>query len=177
MNNEQNKTIYIVLTHSGSVLSKLIKMYTRAEYSHVSLSLDSNLNQMYSFGRFHAYNPFFAGFVHENTKWGTFKRFKKTKAAIYSLNLTPEQYNAIADEIALMNLNNKKYHFNFIGLFCVMFNKKIVRKNHYYCAEFIKALFEQAKLDIALPNIVKPNDFNNLAKAELEYRGLLNNYQ
>ena len=55
--------IYIVLTYSGTVLSKLIKIYTQKEYSHVSISLDENLKQMYSFGRLNPYVPFVGGFV------------------------------------------------------------------------------------------------------------------
>lgn len=43
------KKIYIILTHTGTLLSKIIKMYTKDEYSHVSISLDSELEEMYSF--------------------------------------------------------------------------------------------------------------------------------
>lgn len=57
------KKIYIVLTHTGTTLSKIIKNYTNDEFSHVSISLDSELKEMYSFGRLNAYNPFWGGFV------------------------------------------------------------------------------------------------------------------
>ena len=59
------KEIYIVLTHTGTTLSKLIKSYTKDEFSHVSIALDIKLEKMYSFGRLNPYNPFVAGFVHE----------------------------------------------------------------------------------------------------------------
>ena len=52
------KKIYIVLTHTGTILSTIIKSYTHDEFSHVSLSLDINIKEMYSFGRLNAYNPF-----------------------------------------------------------------------------------------------------------------------
>ena len=87
----------MILTYSGTVLGKLIKMYTRSDYSHVSLSLDEKLTKMYSFGRLNAYNPFIGGFVHEGVNIGTFKRFKKTKAIIYSLDLTEEQRAEFSD--------------------------------------------------------------------------------
>ena len=53
------KKIYIVLTHSGTALSKIIKGFTKDEFSHVSISLDKELNEMYSFGRLNPYNPFY----------------------------------------------------------------------------------------------------------------------
>lgn len=34
------KKIYLILTHTGTNLSKLIKNYTKDEFSHVSISLD-----------------------------------------------------------------------------------------------------------------------------------------
>ena len=47
------KKIYIVLTHTGTTLSKIIKTYTKDEFSHVSIALDNKLQEMYSFGRLH----------------------------------------------------------------------------------------------------------------------------
>ena len=54
---------YIILTYTGTILSKIVKIYTKKEYSHVSISLDSDLTQMYSFGRLNPYNPFIGGIL------------------------------------------------------------------------------------------------------------------
>ncbi|MCL1950335.1 MAG: hypothetical protein FWF59_11445 [Turicibacter sp.] len=43
--------IYIVLTKTSSVASKLIGCYTKKPYSHVSIAFDKELKQVYSFGR------------------------------------------------------------------------------------------------------------------------------
>ena len=66
------KKIYLVLTHTGTILSRIIRIYTKDEFTHVSISLDDELNEMYSFGRLNPYNPFLGGFVHENINYGTF---------------------------------------------------------------------------------------------------------
>ena len=79
------KRIYIILTYTGTILSRIIKYYTKDEFSHVSIALDSELRHMYSFGRLNPYNPFWAGFVHERINSGTFKRFSNTRAKIYSV--------------------------------------------------------------------------------------------
>ena len=84
----KTRKIYIVLTYTGTILSKIIRVYTKAEFCHVSLSLDKRLNKMYSFGRLNPYNPFIGGFVHEGINIGTFKRFKNTKAEIYEIEVT-----------------------------------------------------------------------------------------
>ena len=72
------RRIYIVLTYTGTILSKIIKSYTKNEFAHVSISLDIELEQMYSFGRIYPWTPLIGGFVHEHINKGTFKKFNKT---------------------------------------------------------------------------------------------------
>lgn len=57
------KTIYIVLTDTGTLLSKAIGMYTRKDLNHASIAFDKELTEMYSFGRKQRHNPFVGGFV------------------------------------------------------------------------------------------------------------------
>ncbi len=113
------KRIYIILTYSGTVLSRIVKAYTGAEYSHVSIGLDENLTKMYSFGRLNPYNPFIGGFVHEGINIGTFKRFKNTQTAVYSIMISDEQYNRLNQIIHKVEATSQEYKFNFIGLVAV----------------------------------------------------------
>ena len=170
------KKIYIILTYTGTILSRIVKIYTRREYSHVSISLDSNLNQMYSFGRLNPYNPFIGGFVHEGIDRGTFKRFKKTKTKIYSLEIDEEKYDKL--ESIIENIQNSKnlYKFNLIGLIAVALNIKIKREKCFYCAEFVKYVLEQSQV-LELPDIVKPEDFENVNGLNEVYKGMLKEYQ
>lgn len=168
--------IYIVLTYTGTALAKLIKGYTKAEFSHVSISLDEELNKMYSFGRLTPYNPFVAGMLHEKINEGTFKRFRKTKTSVYSLNITMEQYKKVEEMVTEMYKNKEKYNFNFSGLFAAGFNKKITKPNTFYCAEFVKYLLDYANINLNLPDIVKPEDFKSIEKLKLIYKGKLRKY-
>lgn len=170
------KNIYIVLTHTGTVLSNIVKYYTKYEFSHISIALDKNLNKMYSFGRLNPYNPFWAGFVHEYIDKGTFKRFRNTKTEVYSLEITQEQYKAIEKLIENMVQSRKKYKFNILGLFAVSINKKVSPKNSFYCAEFVKYVVENAGIEMTLPEIIKPQDFKNQRNLKKVYTGLLRNY-
>lgn len=170
------KRIYIILTYSGTMLSRVIKIYTRAEFSHVSIALDENLDQMYSFGRLRPYNPFYAGFVHEGINIGTFKRFKKTQTAIYSIVISDEQYQKIEKRIKLIKNSPISYKFNIIGLFGAGLNIKIQPKNSFYCAEFVKYLLVKAMIKNNLPDIVKPEDFKKMENIRLEYKGTLREY-
>ena len=159
------KEIYIVLTHTGTLLSQIIKKYTKDEFSHVSIALDVELKEMYSFGRLNPYNPFWGGFVHEYIDKGTFKRFYQTRAKVYSL------------EIKHFETEKDSYTFNALGLFAVGFHKRIKKEHSFYCAEFVKYILDESKIDTALPEIVKPEDFKKIDGLQEIYGGLLREYQ
>ena len=173
---KKSKKIYIVLTYTGTFLSKIIKIFTRAEYCHASLSLDKKLNKMYSFGRLNPYNPFIGGFVHEGINHGTFKRFKRTKAEIYEIEVTNIQYVKIRKLIKNFEDNKKDYKFNRLGLFLAGINYKYTKENSFYCSEFVKYLIETAELDLELKDIMKPIDFKKVIDNNFLYKGKLRNY-
>lgn len=173
---KKNKKIYIVLTFTGTILSRIVRFYTKKEYGHVSLALDKDLKEMYSFGRLNPYNPFIGGFVHEGINKGTFKRFYNTTAAIYSIDVSKDQYSKIKRKIKKMSKKKKQYRFNTLGLFTIPIKLKIKRKNSFYCAEFVKYLTDSAEINLNLPELIKPMDFITEGITTLEYKGLLKNY-
>ncbi len=89
---EQNQRyIYIIISQTGTLLSRILKMITGARYNHASLSLFEDLQPMYSFGRLQAYNPFWGGFVQESIHYGTFRRFTNTEAVIAAVPIEEER--------------------------------------------------------------------------------------
>ena len=171
------KKIYIILTYTGTMLSKIIKYYTGDEFSHVSIALDPQLRKMYSFGRLNPYNPFWGGFVHEGINIGTFKRFSRTRARVYSLEIDDEQYEKLKYTISYIKKLRKYYKFNTLGLFAVGFKIKIRADKSFYCAEFVKHVLEEANIETMLPDLVKPEDFKLIKNLKLEYDGLLKFYK
>ena len=55
------KTIYILLTRSGTLLSKLVYAATGANYTHASMAFDAELSCLYSSTRKNGYTMFPAG--------------------------------------------------------------------------------------------------------------------
>lgn len=170
------RKIYIVLTYTGTILSKIVKMYTKKEFSHVSIALDEDLKEMYSFGRINAYNPFWAGFVHEGLDKGTFKRFKKTKTCIYSLQVEEEQFDSVVKLINDIKNNKYDYKFNILGLIGIVVHFRIKREKYFYCAEFVKYILEESNVVYDLPDLVKPEDFKKIDNLNVVYTGILREY-
>lgn len=170
------KRIYIVLTYTGTIPARIIKLYTKKVYSHVSIALDKNLNEMYSFARLNPYNAFYGGFLQERIGEGTFKRFKNTRCIVYFMEITDEQYEIIKNTIEYVKENKKKYKFNILGLVMVSIHRRRIKKYFFYCAEFVRYVLQKAKIGNNLPDIIKPEDFKTLDGLNLVYEGLLNEY-
>lgn len=174
----KNKTIYLVVSQTGSIVSWLLKMVTGAKYNHISVSMEETLSPMYSFARKHTYNPFWGGFVKEYPDRGAFKRFKNTEINVLEVSVTEEQYGQIKAHLERMYENKDKYHYNYRGLFWAYFRKSYRKKHHYYCSEFVRKLLETYGV---IPygyfgEIVKPIDFLALPECRLIYSGKLRDY-
>lgn len=169
------KDIYIVLTYTGTMLSRIIKSFTGNEFAHVSIALDRELKNMYSFGRLNPYNPFIGGFVHEYIDDGTFKRFKNTVSKVYSLSVEDEKYEKLKKVISDIQDHRKDYTFNILGLFAAGIHIRLKYNKSFYCAEFVKYVLDKSRVKNDLPEPIKPEDFKTL-NAKVIYAGLLRDY-
>ena len=89
---EEDYSVYIVLSKTQTLPSRVIKLWTREPYAHTSLAMDVELKEMYSFARKHLYNPFDCGFINEDITTGVFGRDVQTTCRIGRLRVTKEQY-------------------------------------------------------------------------------------
>ena len=140
-----NKKVYIVLTQTYTTLARIIKSITKDKYSHVSLSLDSKCDKMYSFGRKYIHFPFYGIFLKEDLRKGLVIRNKNALVVIYEIKVTKKQYNKIKDKIKEIELNNKGY--NIIGLLLAHFRIKLHRRK-YYCSEFVYEVLSNKEIEI-----------------------------
>ncbi len=171
------KQLYIVLSQTGTMLSRILKLVTGAEYNHASVSLSSDLTQMYSFGRRHPYNPFWGGFVNETPYTGTFKRFQNTKAVVLAVEISGERYAEICKTVHWMYSQKESYHYNYLGLFLAAIHISYKKNHRYYCSEFVKEILLEGKVDGAeqLLPIVKPIHFLTIPHKQI-YCGILSDY-
>ncbi|WP_186321434.1 hypothetical protein [Bacillus sp. FJAT-22090] len=169
------KTIYIVLSNTGTLFSKAIGMYTRKEMNHASVAFDEELSEMYSFGRKNKNNPFKGGFIKEEPSEGL---LAKATCAIYKCQVSIKEYNRMRNKIRCMEHQKELYRYNLIGLFGVAMNIKIERENAFFCSQFVATIMNEcpsSKLQIA-PCLVQPHHFEQLSSLNLLYKGDLRTY-
>ena len=175
---ERDSFIYVVISRTGTLLCRMIGLFSGGVYNHASLSLDESLSLMYSFGRVNAYNPIVGGFVKESPFFGTFKRFAGTEVIVYRIPVTREQKTAIEVCLHDMYARRDHYGYNFLGLLVAAFGVYWQRKNRYYCSEFVRdVLGWYSVLDARVYyGIVKPEDFAAIPGAKCIYSGNLRRY-
>lgn len=168
------KTIYIVLTETGSILSRAIQLYTKENFNHISIAFDADLKEMYSFGRRHENNPLIGGFVQEDVRS---KLLRSANCAIYELEVSSEQYEKLRMEISHFKQHQAQYKYNFVGLLCVACKIRLKREYAFFCSQFIATLFLRTGITYNIcPYFTKPTDFKNMQGFQLLYRGNLKEY-
>lgn len=166
---------YILLTDTGTVLAKLIKFYTKKPFNHASITFDSELNEVYSFGRKSAANPFVGGFAKEDMKTNL---FNQANCAIYCFEGTEHQFERMQRYIKNIEAQEHQYRYNLLGLFGFILNKPIKRNKAFFCSQFVATVLKQGNLvEFEKPlALISPNDLKEVFKLHLVYQGKLKDY-
>lgn len=129
--------LFIVLTRTSTVISKLIRFTTGDYYTHVAISLDKELKNMYSFGRKYTYNPFFGRFKQESISQGAYRFGKTLPGIIIKIDVSKEQYNKAVNLLEQFIYQPYLYKYNYKGLFYGLTNKACYSTNRFLCSEFV----------------------------------------
>lgn len=168
------KNVYIILTQSGTIISRIIKFFTHDKVNHASICLDEKFEKFYSFGRLKINNPLNGGFVTENAFTHVFGKFKYIPCIILKKEVSDEQYEAINNIIEEFINNKEKYKYDFLNLFFAKTSIRFTSKNRFFCSGFVAYVLETA--GITIPNEVKkirPYEFTKLKDSEIIYEGEL----
>lgn len=166
------RKVYILLSDTGTLFTRLIKLYTKHDHNHASISFDPTFTEVYSFGRKRPRNPFIGGFVKENIQNAL---FKNASCEIYSCTVTEEQYQRMRQFIDKVEYQKHLYKYNFLGLIAIVLNKQLNRDYAYFCSEFVGTVINKGNLvEFQKPlSFVSPHDLQQLKNFQLEFRGRL----
>ncbi|GKU76336.1 hypothetical protein [Paenibacillus sp. L3-i20] len=173
-----DRYIYVLLSDTGTLFSKLIKGFTAAPYNHASLVLDADLNEIYSFGRRKAHNPLNAGFVREDVYEGTYRHFPNTRCALLRYEVTREERRAIQAAIGRFDCDKERYSYNLVGLIGILLNRDLKIENSYFCSQFVAEALREGGIELwdRSSALVTPNDFLQNDSFETIYEGWLFDY-
>jgi len=159
--------------HTNTLPSKVVKFFTRYEYTHVAISLDKDCYTTYSFGRRSLYNVLNGGLSVQKKDGTFFNKFNKTICKIYEIEVTEKQYIKVSKILSDMQANIDNYKYDFLGIIPRFFKIPVSFKNKFVCSYFVAYVLEKANIYTFEEEacLVVPKKFEGLKGATEIYKG------
>lgn len=152
--------IFITLISHKGINSKVIQKWTNSSYSHAGISLDEDLNKIYSFNGENEKGK--GGFSIENLRF--YQRAKDPNLKVLTFFVEPGVKKNIKDKIDFYIKNRDKSHYSYTNIFRILLNKT---KDSAYslslvCSQFVDNILKMCNIDVTgkPSNLVVPGDFN-----------------
>ena len=170
--NTHKYPIFITLMHTGTSLANIIKKVTHDEFSHVGISLTSDLDPIYSFGRKKVSAAQGTGFSIMNHDDPFFKKAADTTYQVYVMYLTKEEYSAMRSRLQYFidNKDNLKYDFKSLILNYLHIPSEFSKK--YFCSRFVAEVINEGRKLEKKPSLYRPNDFIDFTDISLVNKGI-----
>lgn len=172
------RTIYILLTNTGTLFTTVLGLCSRKPYNHSSLGFDIELKDLYSFGRLKPRNPLIGGFVREDIRTGLYALCPDTSCAIYEFEVTEQQYELLKQNVRTFEVEKEKYSYNLVGVMGVALRQPVKRRYSYFCSQFLATVLERSGVHLfdKPAGLVTPEDFRQHPLGTLTYEGRLADY-
>lgn len=170
--NEYTQSVYILLTRTSSILSRIIGWLTRAAYTHAALSLDDEFEEMYSFTRLDPRYILPAGFAREDLRRGLYRARKDPPCRVYRFRVTEEEFEEIRERVRTMFRERARYHYNYLGVAANYFGRSHSTPQRFFCSEFVATMVSLGNPEAVIcPSRTRPMDFTEMAGLELVFEG------
>jgi hypothetical protein len=171
------KSLYILLTQTGSIVSKIVRLFSGAKYTHSAISLNREMTELYSSARKNGFKMFPAGPCKESLSRGFYSLTGRTPCVLYELSVTNEVYEKAEEIIKDFIERENEFKFSVLGIAACKFGLKWERKNKYFCSQFV-AMVLRTSGAAALPKpdcLMRPEDYMYLPRLAKIYEGDIGN--
>lgn len=169
--------LFVLLSQTGTNVSKFIKLFTKKPYNHASIALDITLEEVYSFCRTYRRFPLPATFNQEIVGKGTFGQFLTIPCEIYAIPVSAESKQEFLQYLEHFKTYRAHYSYNILGLCTTFLHIQWTRRNKMHCSEFVARLLEHTGVALGKkPSLYTPDDLRYIPNALLIYRGELNRF-
>lgn len=155
------KNIYIILTCSASLPSRLIRFCTGETYTHVSIAFDDDIRAMYSFARRYASLPLPAGLVEEHIDGRFYRNQGNIPCRVLTMTVTNREYHTLKSTVYNMLCRADEYRYSIVGLLFCKFRIPLEIPGYFFCSQFVAKLLGDSGI-VPLPkhpSLMHPADF------------------
>lgn len=173
--------VYVLCVHTGTLLANAIKKATGSHFSHCTISFDSSLKNMYSFGRKTRLTELPNGsFVKESIHNPPYTN-EGVNYALYCIPVTGSQLAAMKKRLEYFVKNKTKFRYDFAGLFKNFFGIVDNPEQRWFCSRFVADIINAGtepgqKPMIREPSLMRPEDFLYTNFALYVTSGLIKDY-
>lgn len=173
--------VYVLCVHTGTLFANAIKKATGSHFSHCTISFDSGLKNMYSFGRKTKLTELSNGsFVKESIHNPPYTNEGVTYA-LYCIPVTSSQLAAMKKRLEYFVKNKTKFRYDFAGLFKNFFGIADNPEQRWFCSRFVADIINAGtepgqKPMIREPSLMRPEDFLYTNFALYVTSGLIKDY-
>ena len=167
------KSLYILLTRSGSLPSRLIGLFTDEPFTHASIAFDRELTVLYSFARKYPAVPLPAGLMEEHIDRGFYLRQGDIPCALLRMDVPDRIYSRAKTLVYNMFQRREEYAYSILGLLLCHLHISRDFRNRYFCSQFVGTVLEKSgALELPKPaSLMHPFDFCSLYGLEVLYLG------
>lgn len=139
---KEQRYLYVVFSSTPYKMGRFLRIVTHGIYNHVAVSLDSELNTLYSFARRYRNTPFFGGFVRETPMRYRYHG-RVARVQVCALPISEEQHREIREHLLAMEEEAEKYLYNLISALCALLHLRVRIRDAYTCVEFAADLLSR----------------------------------
>lgn len=161
------KNLYVILPRSETTIAAIARKLTKYPYSHVTLSLDDNLEVFYSYSRLRNDAALISGFAKEYRSHLASKQGVKLNCKIFKIPLTDKEYKKIKKFIK-ENMEDDTILFNYLSMATLTILKGFdVYKTQNCCGFVAQALELTDKIELTKPFYkYLPEDFDKMLSSD-----------
>jgi hypothetical protein len=172
--------VFLVTSYTDTPLGKVIKKFTKSDYSHACISLDTSMEKMYTFN---GDNGQFGGGLSVEKVSNYIKYNNDSDLRVSALFLKKKDFDKLKGRIDDFVANAKKTFYNFIGLLDVVFQNGCESAYNQYsmiCSQFVDTTLKFVDVDLTNTpsNLVTPAQISKIdnPKVYLLFEGKARNY-
>lgn len=144
----EQKYIYVLFSATPYRMGRMIRVVTGEPYNHVSIALEEDLKELYTFARRYYRTPFYGGFVtehpyryHHNGSTATIR--------LCRLPVSEEQWQQLRQRIAHMSVHSGRYLYNHLSALLAPLHCKVTVRDAFTCAEFTVSVLQELGYDFS----------------------------
>ena len=176
--------VYIILYAHNSLVAKSIRRVTNEPYSHASISFDTSMQNIFTFGNkmvkiseLEYKRKIGTGresFLAKDAMW-TYP--KETPYEIYTVFITKENIVRMKKRVHEIFDNPEKYRFNIAGLIRYYLGLASESNSKMFCSQFVASLLAIGAVDLErLPSMYSPYELKDIRNVIFVERDILKNY-